>query len=100
MVDQGLGPATQDEAVVEALLEPAQVERVARLGGEDEAEPADVELPRRLEVGDDELDVGHAHDVERRRDPVGARHPRLSSPEPEARDRVAPRPTWMVCSSQ
>ena len=66
VVDQRLGPAAQHDAVVEALLEPAQEQRVARLGGEDEAEPPDVELPRRLEVGDDELDMGHAHDVERR----------------------------------
>jgi hypothetical protein len=53
----------QDQAVLDELVVPAQVERPADVGAHREAEQVHVEPPGLGQVGDDELGVGRAHDV-------------------------------------
>ena len=59
-------PRAQDEVVVDELLVAAQVDDLVVLLGHDEPEDVDVEVPRRGEVGDDELHGRGAQDVRRR----------------------------------
>ena len=58
--------APDGDAVMRALLEPAQVERVISNFGSDEAEHVRIESAARLEVARGEDNVARARDVERR----------------------------------
>ena len=58
--------APQHQAVVAGLLDPAQVERVAVLLGDDQADDLGVEQPAGFQVLDREHDMAGARDVERR----------------------------------
>ena len=57
-----------------ALLDAAQIERVLVLVRDDVAEAIDVERARLRQIGDAELDVARAHDVERRIEDGIAQH--------------------------
>ena len=87
---------------MEPLLVRAQIQRVAGLLGDREPEQVDVELPGCREVGDDELEVGEADDVERR--PMQLASITWRSPSEDGRPSLgiacSPSATWMVCSSQ
>ena len=56
----------EHQAVVAALLQPAQPDRAGRLITDDEAEQIDVERPRRRQVAHVMNDVAGARDVETR----------------------------------
>jgi hypothetical protein len=56
----------QDHRVMIALFHAAQIERVVVLVRDDVSEAIDIERARLREIGDAELDVACAHDVERR----------------------------------
>src|SRR5205085_3636453 len=56
----------QHDGVMVALLDAAQIERVTVLVGNNVAEAIHIERARAQDVGDAELDVARAHDVERR----------------------------------
>ena len=62
-----LGTGPQDQVVVRELVVAAQVERVAGVQGDHEAEQVHVERAGPGQVGDDELGVGGADDIGRRR---------------------------------
>ncbi len=56
----------QHDRVMVALLDAAQIERVAVLVGDEIAEAIDIEGARAGEVGHAEFDMARAHDIERR----------------------------------
>ena len=58
-------PLAEHERVMRALLPAAEVQRVVGAGADDEPEQIDVEAARGLEVGDLQLPVRRAQDVER-----------------------------------
>jgi hypothetical protein len=64
---RGRAALAQDQVVMDELVVPAQVQRVAGVRADHEAEHVHPEPPRFGEVGDDELGVGGADDVRRGR---------------------------------
>ena len=58
--------AAQHDGMMTALLQAAQVEHVARLGGNDEAERVHPEGAAAAQIADAVFDMAHAHHVERR----------------------------------
>ncbi len=64
---RGLAALAQDQVVVDELVVAAQVQRIAGVGADHEAEQVYPEPPRLGQVGDDELGVGGADDIGRGR---------------------------------
>jgi hypothetical protein len=64
--DQRLPTLGKHQAVVQALLITAQIDRFRSLGAHDEAEHVDVEVARGVQIGDHVLGMGDAHYVEAR----------------------------------
>jgi hypothetical protein len=87
---RGLGAGPQDQVVVDELVVPAQVQRIAGVRADREAEQVHVEPPRFGQVGDDELGVGGPDDIGR-----GQGHGHA----PNRGARVSPSGTWMIRDS-
>jgi hypothetical protein len=64
---RGRAALAQDQVVVDELVVPAQVQRIAGVRADHEAEQVDPEPARFGQVGDDELGVGRADDIGRGR---------------------------------
>ena len=63
-MDIRLAPGAQHDRMMVALLDRAQIERLARLLGDEIAEAIDIECARRGEIAHAEFDVARAHHVE------------------------------------
>jgi hypothetical protein len=80
VADRRDGRATQHEAVMVAVFVAAQVDGLVALLGHDEPELADVELPRALKVGNEQLSMCRADNIERCGDAAAHHRLRVSRP--------------------